>query len=891
MTQSNIPVASSLTAHLLGGAALAVLVAALAPQAALAQTAATTIAASPPANEVVVTGSRIRGVAPVGSSLVNLSREAIVSAGPATTADILRTLPQIQGLGPSATAASAQNGAANVTRSTGLNLRGIGVDATLVLFDGQRLPPGGTQGQLVDPSVIPAIALQRIEVVPDGASAIYGSDAVAGVVNLITRKDFDGAEAMGRYGFANGYSEYQASGIIGRKWDTGSITASYEHTHNSDLLGSSRSFYSTYLTPSGGKDYRSNQCAPGNIVAGGKNYAIPAGGVTPATAGTLVAGTTNLCDNVKNQDIIPELSRDTLFLNGHQDLNDVVSMFAEGFFSRRTGVNITSRTSSLAVPSSNAFFVQPTGSALASETVNYNFGSVLGPYSVPLTSESYDAVGGFNFKLPASWKAQVSLSYGRSDDVSDSEHAINTSAVASALASSNPATALDVFGAAPTSAATLAAISNGYFIIKAHTGLTTANAQADGPVFQLPGGMIRLAVGTEYRHEDLVGDLINGSAVAPVGTFDSRSRSVVAGYGELYVPIVGEGNALPLVQHLNLSVAGRVEHYSDFGYTTNPKVGLTWVPIQDVNLRASYGTSFRAPSLSQSDPHSSGYGLYADTLPNLAGVNAYGIGIAGGNPNLQPETARTYSVGGDWTPSFLPGARASLTYFNVDYTNQIVTLRGTPGLTSQSIYSPYVIRNPTAAQIAAVLAMYPQNQVINASQVTFIADGRAQNVGTTNFSGLDFDVSYRWDWLIGHFQTGVTGTYFLDINTSVVPGATVFDGADLINYPQRLRGRFNLSWSGGPWSAIGYVNYVDGYSNNTVTPVQSVSAWTTVDLHVSYDFSNITSVALLHGFTVAVEAENLLNAAPPFVNISGGYDPQSASPIGRLISVSLDKKW
>lgn len=877
-------------ARLLGGVAVVALAAGLATRPALAQTSAPT-AAAPATSEIVVTGSRIRGVAPVGSAMVNLSRTDIVTAGPATTADILRTLPQIQGLGPSATAASAQNGAANVSRSSGINLRGIGVDATLVLFDGMRLPAAGTQGQLVDPSVIPAIGLQRVEVIADGASAIYGSDAVAGVVNLIMRKDFNGAEASARYGAANGYSQYQFSGIIGRKWDTGSFTAAYEHTYNSDLLGSSRSFYSTYLTPSGGRDLRANLCSPGNIVAGGVTYPIPANGVTPATAGSLAAGPANLCDNVKNQDIIPTLTRDSISFNGRQEINEVVSVFTDGFASRRTGMNINTRTSSLTVPSTNAFFVRPPGFLGSSETVNYNFGSVLGPNHVPLISDSYDIVGGVNFKLPAAWKGQVSVSYGRSDDESNTRTNLDTAAVNKALASSDPNVALDVFGGPPTSAATLAAISDGYFVIKARTGQTVANAQADGPLFDLPGGAVRLAAGTEFRREELVGDLINGSAVAPTATFDMRSRTVFAGYGELYVPIVGSGNAMPFIQKLNLSLAGRLERYSDFGATSNPKVGVTWVPVSDLNLRASYGTSFRAPSLSQSDPHSSGWGLYADTLPNLAGVNTPGIGIAGGNPNLKPETATTYSAGGDWTPSFLPGARASLTYFDVNYVNQIVTLRGTPGLTSTTPYAPFVIVNPTTAQINAVLAAYPQNQAINASTVTFIADGRAQNVGASHFNGLDFDFSYRWNWPVGTFQAGVAGTYFIKINTSVVPGGTVFDAANLINYPQRLRDRFNLSWTNGSWRAVGYVNYVDSYKNNSVTPVQTVGAWTTVDANLSYDFSSLTSMPMLHGVTVALEAQNLFDKAPPFVNISTGYDPQSSNPIGRLVSVSIVKSW
>src|SRR5678815_4650112 len=165
---------------------------------ALAQTAPAP--ADEAVEEVVVTGSRIRGVAAVGSNVISLGRDEVIATGAPTTADLLKKVPQILGLGASETATAAQNGAANVTRGVGINLRGIGSNATLLLWNGRRFPVAGTQGQFTDPAVIPTTALERVEVVPDGASAIYGSDAVAGVVNLILRKNFSGAESFARYG-------------------------------------------------------------------------------------------------------------------------------------------------------------------------------------------------------------------------------------------------------------------------------------------------------------------------------------------------------------------------------------------------------------------------------------------------------------------------------------------------------------------------------------------------------------------------------------------------------------------------------------------------------------------------------------------------------------------
>ena len=165
---------------------------------------------------------------------------------------------------------SAQNGAANATRSSGINLRGLGNTATLLLYDGKRLPPQGTQGQFTDPSVIPTIALSRVEVVADGASAIYGSDAIAGVVNFILRKNFDGIEVSARVGVTDSgeYGEQQLAAIFGKTWATGSAMIAGEYARNDALLAGD------LLVPAGqsrrGRPRFANHVLqPGTIVAGG----------------------------------------------------------------------------------------------------------------------------------------------------------------------------------------------------------------------------------------------------------------------------------------------------------------------------------------------------------------------------------------------------------------------------------------------------------------------------------------------------------------------------------------------------------------------------------------------------------------------------------------------
>ncbi len=180
------------------------------------------------------------------------------------------------------TRARQAGGAGNIVYANSINLRGIGPNATLTLLDGHRMT---SNTRSVNPSVIPTLGLERIEVVADGSSAIYGSDAIAGVVNLIPRRNLDGAEATARYGRSEdgAFDELQAGIAGGKIWDTGQFMVAYEHVDRSNLSGDDRDFFVGDQTASGGRDYRVTTCSPGTITAGGITYAIP-GNVTPGTA-------------------------------------------------------------------------------------------------------------------------------------------------------------------------------------------------------------------------------------------------------------------------------------------------------------------------------------------------------------------------------------------------------------------------------------------------------------------------------------------------------------------------------------------------------------------------------------------------------------------------------
>lgn len=838
---------------------------------------------APTTEDIIVTGSRIRGIDPVGSNVIAIDSAKILDEPVVSTNDLLRRVPQVVSLGANRAGGTAQNGAANATRGAGINLRGLSTNATLLLYNGKRLPPQGTQGQFTDPSAIPSIALSRIEVVADGTSAVYGSDAVAGVVNFILRKDFSGFEARARAGFTEeGYNEQQVSLLAGQKWSSGWIMAAGEYARNNNLMGSDLDFYRQDNRDRGGRDLRSMNCAPGTLSAGGRTYAIPQGGVTAANVGTLVPGTSNRCEFRDIEQVIPEQERWSVVAAGSQDIADGIRLFADGFYSRRSGTLLFNSTVNATVPRTNPFFVSPVPGA-TSVTVQTNFLDDLGTLPNPYRASTWNLTGGVEADLFGDFKGTVYYAYGKSSEVADRRRSgVNAAALNAALADTNPATALNVFGG-PNNPATLARITDNLFVITGRTRLEVLNGQMDGTLFSLPGGNVRIAVGGEHRVEYTYTDLFIGQSTAANHVTDDGSRNVDAVFAELFVPIVGSANGGPGLERLSLSLAARHENYSDFGSTTNPKIGVTYSPWEGLTFKGTYGTSFRAPTFTEVSTVGGGAGLYFDTLPGPGG-NLQGIGIAGGNPNLKPEKATTWSFGVEVVPPDIPGFIASLNYFRIDYSDQIQALRGTPGLLTNPIYAPFVQFNPTRAQVDALLASgLPINAQINPDLVTYIQDGRRQNLGTSLMRGLDFSASYRWNWGGVELDSSIQGTYLLDYRFEAVPGAGLRDVLDTFGFTQKFRTQADIGAKiGGLRSRLTW-NHLAGYLNNTVTPVQHVSNYDTFDLLVGYDLTK--NVAL------SFDIRNLFNEDPPFVDTTNGYDPQSANPIPRMFALTALVKF
>ena len=864
---------------------------------ALAQSAPEAPAVAPQkVQEVVVTGSSIRGVGAVGSPGLSLNRDAIAATGATSSSEIARTLPQVISLGADESRLSgAQDAAANTTRTSGINLRGIGNEATLLLVNGRRVAASGVVKSLSDPNQIPAAAIQRIEVVLDGASAIYGSDAVAGVVNIITRSNVDGAETMLRYGHADGMNQKIFSQTFGKTWDNGSAFIAYEHNDRSSLSAGARPFFSNDLRPYGGTDQRSTQAAPGNVLIGTAIYAIPPGqdgrGLTPAQ---LVAGGGNRYDAGVVGDYLPSQKRDTVYGNLFHRFNDRLEVFYEGLYSKRDYTQVVAPLgANLNVPSTSPYFVRPAGAAPATtQSVAYRF--VFDDVDRNLGGDEKNSLNtlGLTYSLDGGWEVNSSLTYGRTEGFVHRVGLVNATGLAAGLANGgiNPFSA--VAGSNPAFQSVV-----GYRNQNATNTDAAFAVKLDGPLFKIGGGDVRLAVGAEARHVEFEQGLLqNVTTRTPTPAFSQleNSRQVKSVYSELFVPLVSARNAVPLVKRLELSLAARYERYSDFGSTTNPKVGVRWAANDVLSLNSTYGTSFRAPSLvdnlgSLTNLSLTNIFVQNFTDPTAPGGVRRGILINGGNPDLKPEEARTWSFGTELKP--LRGWNLSASYYKIDYTDRIDVVPGSV-LAEESLFAGYITRNPSAAAVNALYASPNLQSPAEApANIGVIVDGRRSNLGTLKQQGIDIDSRYTFNNSYGNWLLGLNVAKILKLERSGAPGRPFADVLDTLGNPISLRMRANLAWKSGNWSANVFANYTGDYSNTAVVPNVRVASQTTTDLTVSYAFDKSAGYGL-GGVVLTANAINLFDRDPPVViNGQSSWDPQVASATGRFVSVSLNKKW
>ncbi len=756
----------------------------------------------PADQEIVVTGTNIRRENRA-SPVTVVTRRDIERMGSQTVQDVLRTLPQNAGGGSFETliAGNPNDNASqsNVGLGSGVNLRGLGSGSTLVLLDGRRVAPASGIADFTDVSLFPLPIIQRIEVLTDGASSIYGGDAVAGVVNLILRKDYDGAELGGSFGqeHESGMAERRLYATVGRQWSGGGALLS-------------------------GEIYRRD-----NLSAGDKSF----------TKGIPVPN-----------DIMPGQKRRSLFAEGHQDLSDSVRLNLKGLASSRTA-----------------------------------------EYAITLLTAG-------NIQLKHSTTSLYNAN-------------------ASLVADLSPAWSLNL-GATASKAITRSKTRTGAGVLlgdrRWQSGELDADARLNGNFHARPLGRVDVALGTQIRRENFrTRSLITDASGLNTG------RTVKSVFGEVQVEPISPASDGP-IERASINFSGRYEHYSDFGGQFTYKLGAVVEPWKGGRFRGTFGTAFNPPDLGRVGA--------ADTILNVLNnpiVNSifnfpveiddprpYGF-LSGTAKDLGPEKSKTWTVGIDQeVESGGFKGRISATYYNVDYRQRIdvptfpldplnainAYLSGDPTLPPNTVIagaSPELVAELAALARAEGGFVDFFNLTTSDSDIYYIVDGRVKNMARTRTNGID--VSATANVPVG----GANATLALSLNKILTfqdkdsPAAAPVKGIDRYLQPADLRGRLMASIAKRGFGAFLAGNYTDSYLDDTQAVARRVPAYVTVDGGLSFTFAR---PGALHGLRLGLTATNIFDRKPPrFAGVPNygilTYDPVNASPLGRLVTMSLSKAF
>lgn len=730
-------------------------------------------------DKMTVTGTRIRG-GETPSPVITIDAENIREEGFTDLGEVIRSVPQNYGGGQNPGVINGQGGnVANLNLGGGssLNLRGLGPDATLTLLNGRRLSYGGLY-QSVDIGAIPVEAVQRVEIVADGASAIYGSDAVGGVGNVILKRDFEGLRVSARYGSSTqgGLATRDYSATAGSSWANGGVIAAFKNVSSNPIFANRR-------------DYTQFMDDPTTIYPG-----------SDARSGLVSA--------FHMLGSVAELRLDAFAVARDQHTN----AGRPAFFAATTS-------------STGASFIAPS----------------------------------IEFFLPRSWTVNVGASAGRDDVV-------------------QKATLTYLSGATTTSANTSYLNTN-----------STYEAGAEGPLFDAGGGDARLAVGAGFRknHYREFNRLTHDTA-SPGG---DASRFV---YTEVSLPLIGEPNHRNFAYRLSLTAAVRGENYNSFGSVTTPKLGLIYGPSADFTLKASWGKSFKAPTLVQRNgpqfAHLDLASAYGPGFPAGATV----LAMSGANPALMPERAETWMSSFVFHPQMIPGLDAELSLFDIDYTDRVVSpITGRDGLTNP-IYASFITFSPTPEQLAAAIR---SARFINVAGVAYdpanvvaLQDGRQTNVSRQSIRGVDLSAGYGFAAGLGRLTLRGSASW-LDSERQVLPGQRAFDLSGMIFHPAKYKGRFGVVWSQGGFTASGFANYTAGVIN--LTAAEKTGSFTTLDANFRYRADE--SDSFWSRMELSLSATNLLNRPPPGYTsaskLTAHFDSTNYSAIGRYVNVSVSKHW
>ncbi|WP_295241728.1 TonB-dependent receptor [uncultured Brevundimonas sp.] len=1015
---------------LMAGAASAVLL--ISAGAALAQDA---VPQSTPAQEgeaaqvedIVVVGSQIRGASTTAALPVTVvTQEEIIATGAVSGDDLLRSIPQMGDvLFSSANNPQTSNAARGDVNS--VNLRSLGVGNTLVLLNGRRIVQHPTSQGTSDTGTVPVLSynsnaipvsgLERLEVLLDGAAAIYGADAVAGVVNTVLQQDFDGLEMKAQYGGAEGTHrrEFTFGMFAGKDFERGNLSGFLDYTNRTAQQASDEPYtasddrrslfanvpgYENSTDTDGRSSYTAwaNFQTPFQVRRGTTALTTGAGafhnqpssfGCTAPVGGDVCLASGNISysgagrelryDGARGTTQSPDIERLNLFVSGHYDLDNGVTAFGElGYYTASTQ-NIQPPTillNPLWIPASN--YWNPFGpvtfadgtrnpnrlagltnvptAGTAVKLVRYRFND-LGAQVVDVDNWQSRFLGG----LRGEWRGfdwESALLYSEAE-ATDSSNAVNLTALQANLALSTPDAYNPFSGGCvndtsfgdctPSSQAAIDAITTDLTRVSKTTLALWDFKLSRADVFALPAGPVGMALGVEARREtqrddrdadldgtnvfrDSVSGEISQSNIAAVSSNPDTygKREVYSAYVEFAVPVVSPEMNIPLVRSLDFQLAGRYEHYSDFGDVAKPKIAMAWDLVEGVRVRGSYSEGFRAPNLEQTN--AAQYGRLSTNndyirceadlrLGRITNFNqcsqpASASLLVSGNPELQPEESTNQSIGLVLQPWFIPEQFGRFTFTLDRWKIEQEKIVGLLGAQSNVVLDYLNILNGTrndnvnrAAVTADDIAFFQGSGITPVGQIVSVED-QFINLLPQTVEGLDIGLQWRLrgtPW--GNFRASVNAAHLTKFDRS--PGPLVeslfaareagqINGNTPLPISQTLLARNgrpewrvtgSFTWSQGPWQVGAFTQYNSAVTETGFLSAQGdpwqVDSQITGNLYGQYEFGDNAGFA--SGTTVRLGARNITDEQPPLT--SSGYLGALYNPYGRYWYANISKTF
>jgi len=828
--------------------------------------------------EVAVVGSRIQRNAEfeTATPIQVMDREALEKAGYTNLQQMFEKNPAA-GNGTFSTRGNNQDSTAN--GAAAVSLRGMGADATLVLVNGKRVAISAFAESIttnfVDINTIPVAAVERVEILKDGASAIYGSDAVAGVVNLVLRKDFEGTEIAVDYGGADGYDEQSVSAVWGINGDDSNLTVIFDHQTNSTLASVERRGLDTAdQSFRGGMDFRSSRGYPGRFIVDGETT------IDPNCPEGDAFGQTCVYDYGPWTLLTPESERTGVLMLGHTQLNDNLEFFTELAVQHNTSIAQGAPTpldedAGLTVPITHPD--NPFAGASSIGVGRYRTVDA-GARQWDIETDNLRGVFGLRGTI-ADWDWEASVQRSRSESTQSGDRSqgwVRTDLLQEEI----DAGRYNPFGGVQNPQSVIDAITTS-LVRQGKSELRSVDFTISGELFATSNGAIAMAAGLEHRQEkasDIPDDQFQrGLIFGTESVSAAASRDISSAIVEF---------AIPLPANLDLTLAGRFDDYSDFGSTTNPMANLLWTASEQLSLRASWGTGFRAPSLAQIGLGPSEESLFFTDTYGCAINDAYCAStdyniVFSGNPDLEAEESESINLGAVIKP--VDNMQLSLDVWRISQEGKI------DEVPFGYLYSQFC--NDQNSTVCVRSAPLPGESLgsLQAINSGFI------NIGEQTVSGIDLSMVYSALTVAGgDLGLRLDYSYLAEFErVELDSSGESFLNRDLAGeyeYPEH-RWAASADWTRDTVAFTVGVNYIGEFEDTPDIDFDGTLDYDSNRSRIVDSFMTLNLQARYTGFenmVLSLGADNALDEEPPFAIGDGdsdlyGYVSSQHDPRGRFV--------